>query len=264
MKIAIIGAGSIGRRHARNAVALGCDVVAYDTQPLPLFGMPAGATATVTWPDDADAYVIATPASDHAASLARVGTRPALVEKPLFGASPPACFVFDHPLVMVGYNLRFHPHVGRAAVGPYATAQFWCHVDVSTWPGSSYGDTLSECSHEIDLALWMLGPGQVTDATYDGATWEIRLRHDSGSTSSISLGNHPQTHHRGGCLTGGAHRHWWTIPPTVDQTYVEEMACLLRSIRSGRILAPACTLADGLRVLAVIAEARRSAQQDHG
>jgi len=255
MTLGIIGMGSIGTRHARNALALGCEVIGYDPYTRNCL---ADVPYVETWPE-ADAYVIATPAADHAASLARVGRKPVLIEKPLFGASPPSCFVSDHPLAMVGYNLRFHPHIGRAAVGPHASAQFWCHVDLSTWPGQSYGDTLSECSHEIDLALWMLGPGRVSDATCDGATWELRIGHDSGATSSISLGDHPQTHHRGGCLTVGAHRHWWTIPPTVDQTYIDEMACFLRSIQAGRMLPPACTLAEGLAVMAIIDQAREAA-----
>ncbi len=93
MKILVIGCGSIGRRHARNARALGADVALCDINELRMreFGEEIGASAYFTdfnaaaSLSAADAAVIATPSNFHIApahAVLRAGLD-VLIEKPL-------------------------------------------------------------------------------------------------------------------------------------------------------------------------------------
>ncbi len=159
MNVTIIGLGSIGMRHARNAEALGHSVTGFDgdgaVRPLPCAGSLEMAVK------HAEAVLICTPASTHAAvarQLLDAGYRgPLFCEKPL-ALSVEECAVFEawpHPTTMVGYNWRFNEEVQQLfALKPgYLRTILSCCTDMRSWPGRSYGDPLLECSHEIDLVL---------------------------------------------------------------------------------------------------------------
>jgi predicted dehydrogenase len=181
--VLVLGAGSIGRRHARNLAAAGASVAVAD--PVATDGV------TIAW-DDADpaafaGVVVASPTVHHldqAQAAIASGTR-ALVEKPLAttaAAATPLQAANDR--VRVGFNLRFHEpvrrlmdlvHEGRA--GRVLSARLWFGHDLTAWrPGTDYrksysaqaalgGGVLLDAIHELDLAVWLLGP----DLSVEGA-----------------------------------------------------------------------------------------------
>lgn len=184
--VLVLGAGSIGRRHARNLVAAGATVHVAD----PVAAEAPVGTRPVAW-DDADpsAYpgvVVASPTVchlDQTAHAVDVGAR-VLVEKPLALTRAEAASLRDrNDRVRVGFNLRFHApvrrlvevvHAGR--LGTVRAARLWFGYHLPSWrPGTDYrrsysaradlgGGVLLDAIHELDLAVWLLGPDLVVDA----------------------------------------------------------------------------------------------------
>lgn len=194
-RVLITGRGSIARRHVQHlrvlqpeaavaVVAAGpVDAAAFQgCEVLPDFG------AGLAWRPDA--VVIASVSSRHAAELAACLEQglPCLAEKPLAigrgeldrlrraaeGSSVP---------VQVGCNLRHLPALQRlrrllaeAAIGRLMRAQLEVGQDLRQWrPGRDLGTSYSahgdegggvvfDLVHEIDMALWLLGPLRVKAA----------------------------------------------------------------------------------------------------
>lgn len=281
MKVLVIGAGSMGQRHIGNAIHLGHEVTVFDPPAAkadrigPDVRIAPNIVDGVDW---AQAVVIASPARLHAEHLSAVGVKPTLVEKPavLDGATLPA---IEAP-VTVGYNMRYLQPVQRlkmalATMGtPYfATIHIFC--DMSTWPGSSYADTLNECSHEIDLALHLLGPARVQAAhSPDGRHWSIGLLHDSGCYTTILMSSDSQFYKRGGTITtdrdtltwrwkantptgefawhtgSGSMQHLWNSP--VERSYLTELSRFLKAAAYGQLDPLGCTLDEGLAVAGIV------------
>ena len=184
MRVAIIGLGSIGQRHARNVQALGHTVLPFDVDQ-------TRGQHLAYLPNALDAAMICTPVATHAQvarDLLSIGFQRALfVEKPL-APSVADCAVFEtwpHPNVMVGYNWRWNEDYWAldqvAEEHPAAVRVYRCLTNMAHWPGQHYGDPLLECSHEIDLALKWLGETAVVDAadvTEDGALIRLRVGRD--------------------------------------------------------------------------------------
>lgn len=186
MRIAVIGLGSIGRRHAAIALALGHELTVYD--PDPAVAPPAGALAAADVSEclqAADAAIVASPSSVHVAH-ARAAIEfgvPVLVEKPLAlhaaHAAELDCLARSRGVMLsVAMNLREHPSVqalsalvAEGAVGSVLRASAWCGSWLPGWrAGSDYrasysarselggGVLLDVAVHEIDYLLRMLGP----------------------------------------------------------------------------------------------------------
>ena len=185
----MVGLGSIGRRHARNAVSLGAEVAALRTgRAHP--GVPALDVA-VTELSDVDAAVamhptlaiIANPTHLHCeyATAFAAGGVPVLIEKPLshtldgLGALEAA---LESAAVrgFVGYMMRFDPGIAAlkrlidaGEIGPVRTASVEWSTYLPAWhPWEDYkesyaaradmgGGVVLTCSHEIDLALYLFG-----------------------------------------------------------------------------------------------------------
>jgi predicted dehydrogenase len=113
--------------------------------------------------------VIATPAGQHLDDLARVVSlgRHVFVEKPicLIGEAEKTRMVLQYAhekslIVVVGYNLRFHPRVmavkNQIAVGAFKP--MWGSFLLRQKPTRPLAHFLEEwASHEIDLAMHLLG-----------------------------------------------------------------------------------------------------------
>lgn len=269
MKVLVIGCGSIGSRHARNLRQLGAEVGIYDTAFAARSFAPSVVGPTFTALEDAmgwaEAIVVASPAQCHVEHLAHgIGRKlPTFVEKPLALTADKtlrdvvALATLIRVPVQVGYNLRFQ----RAAIALRGTRPqrglLMLHCDRRTWPGTAYGPMLAECSHEIDLALWLGAPPVVTAATL------------TAHRAEIALG--------GGFLEGGwdivlddaasqYSRSWnvddrgvtFTAPELLGEAmYLDEMRHFL-DVAAG-IATPRCTLQDGLAVLEIMDQARRIA-----
>ncbi len=190
--VLVVGAGSIGARHARNLRARGAEVVVVDADD-----ERAAATATAVGcrsmplppleEADFEAIVIATPTNLHAEQTraALEGGARLLVEKPLGCTEAEVADLAAHrDRVMVGFNLRFHEPVRRVvelarsgAVGPVESVRLWFGSWLPDWrPQVDYrstysanaaqgGGVLLDAIHELDVLAWLAGePGSLSIA----------------------------------------------------------------------------------------------------
>jgi predicted dehydrogenase len=191
MKIGVVGYGSIGQRHAANALKLSHDVLVYD----PLLRRDVGLERLIY--DMCDAVVIATPSPYHEGPLRACIERGkhALIEKPIstsIGMLPALLKAAEEKklVIMMGNNLRFHPCI--AEVKRSVSTTLWAHficATTTTKPGIlGDGVILNTGSHEVDLALYLFGPASVVAATtaYDTSA-DFVLQHESGVRSSFHL-----------------------------------------------------------------------------
>lgn len=190
LRIGIVGLGSIGRRHARHLVELGCELVALRTFRGALADTPAELRLVHEVHDfeafvraAPDAALVANPTALHGSTLASLLPLkiPVFVEKPLVAhpAELPVLGEADRRRILVGFCLRFHPmvrairsfvaagrlgrvHGARLTFGsflpawhPYADhrTEYMARRDLG-------GGVLRTASHEIDLLQHWLGPVQ--------------------------------------------------------------------------------------------------------
>lgn len=199
--IGVIGLGSIGMRHANNLTAMGHKVFGYDPETDKKYQYLGSLPHMI---NEADALVIASPTNSHLAHIIRgnENKRPMFVEKPI------ADRAFDinlNHVLMVGYNLRFRGAVKKALewikageIGQPLCANFVCAQYNDKAQYLSDGVTLN-WSHEIDLALYMLGPARLvqsylrftqpqgigTHVSDDIA--DLVLLHDNGCHTTVHL-----------------------------------------------------------------------------
>lgn len=195
MKYLVVGAGSIGRRHAKNLRRLGIDaLVVCDPDAERAHSLAAEVDATGHIDLDAalaehpQVALIASPNHlhiEHALRCARSGAH-LFIEKPLAASLEGVAELRDEVRarglhVMVGCNLRFdevYRHVRQAldegALGRVHSAHLHFGYDLAAWrPGVDYrrvysahrdqgGGILLDAIHEIDLALsWFGAPRRV-------------------------------------------------------------------------------------------------------
>ena len=182
LTLGIVGCGSIGARHARNAKALGVEhllIADKDFERARALaselgcmaeGIAYGTSTGRCYADGAGAVMVATPAHTHAVVAKELQTNgyrgPLFVEKPL-AASVDECAVFTAwpNIIQVGYNWRFNQDVLAFIAAHPLDRLAWgylrCDTDIRRWPGANYGAPLLECSHEIDL-LYVVAPISVT------------------------------------------------------------------------------------------------------
>lgn len=175
MRALVVGYGSIGARHARLLVELGCHTAVVSRRevdfPVAYLGL-AEALAT----EHPDYVVIANATNQHHNTLSALSllgyTGIVLVEKPLFSnwqeISPqPTRKVF------VAYNLRFHPIIQRLKTllegEKILSVQAYAGQYLPDWrPASDYrtsysasaeqgGGVIRDLSHELDYLTWLLG-----------------------------------------------------------------------------------------------------------
>lgn len=295
MRILVVGFGSVGRKHAANAKVLGHDVFVYDvgkTETEVRAVLPSVSFVNKITDLGVDASVVAVPADRRRDAFASpFGAVPVLVEKPLAldletALTPSVVQASKAVVLRVGYNLRFHPayryvlesvpHLGRIA-----TATFFVHCDKSKWPGSRYESMLFEASHEIDLALWMLGPAVVKGVVKQSDDcWTLLLQHESGASSSVVLdGIHKCGYRRGASIVGenGASTVTWNGPEqkwawcairtgeklvsgrtSPEDTYLEEMREFLELVKRGIVddAGVGSTFAEAAAVVSICQEAK--------
>lgn len=259
--------GSIGRRHAKNAIALGHDVQWNDANSETRFEHERAEWSSVR-SMDADAILICTPASTHAdvarALLGWGWDGPLFVEKPL-ALSVAECEVFrtwPNVVQMCGYNWRFNIEakafweMNRDA---YDIA-LYCATEMKSWPGRDYAAPLFECSHEIDLALWWLG-GDVATETQMFSDWaQAHFKASKGSqTAYVSVQwDDPDPRRRFIARHKDRPIPYLDLRPEwIDVSYVDELAHFLACVETNE---PTITpFADGIRVVSVCEDAMKAA-----
>lgn len=236
MRVAVLGLGSAGRRHAGHALGLGHEVVAWD----PVAPAPDGVRA-VDSPEAAiaaaDAVVVASPNVHHPTqALAAIAAgRPVLVEKPLALDAAGAAQVRDAAAAAgvvagVAMNLRFLPviaalrdAIAAGELGRVLHVRATFGFDLRLWrPGTDWrasysaradlgGGILLDAIHELDYVGWMLGPAtsvaaelaRVGDLGVDVEdTADLLVRHASGARSAIHLDFVAPAYDRGADVVG--------------------------------------------------------------
>jgi len=192
MRFVVLGAGSIGRRHLTNAVALGHTIAAVhdpDATKLADAGQLAGRHAVLTPSEDealrveADVVLVCSPTAAHVAQArAAVGRgRHVLIEKPvshtLDGVDAlVAAAAAARRIVLVGCNLHFLPSLqlvkrllGEGRIGTPLSARAHCGYYLPHWrPQTDYrrgyaarqatgGGIILDSIHEFDYLRWLLG-----------------------------------------------------------------------------------------------------------
>jgi predicted dehydrogenase len=223
MRLLVIGCGSIGMRHAENAVLLG-DVAVLDPDDNRRTQAKSREIQTFAELEDAlcwraDAVVIATPHDSHMQlAQAAIGRcRAILVEKP-FGMDiremdAVLADAKTQGTAMFGVcNMRYHPavgaltqHLGEVGEPIFARAHYGNFLP-DMRPGVDYrthyaadgalGGALLDGVHEIDLVQWLLGPASVrhADLVRSGALAiqsndyaALHLEHESHARSEIHI-----------------------------------------------------------------------------
>lgn len=197
MRFAVLGCGSIGRRHLRNLQTFKPeDLVAFDPVPAVRegvtaeFGIKCFAQLDDIWEQNPDVVLVTAPSGIHvelSLAAAQHGCH-LFIEKPLShtlnGVENLIQTIKAHGLIaMVGCNMRFHPGpstvkrlIDEGAVGDILAARVQTGSYLPEWrPGQDYresysssaqhgGGALLDCIHEVDLALWYFGPGHLAGA----------------------------------------------------------------------------------------------------
>jgi predicted dehydrogenase len=225
MKIAVLGGGSIGLRHAQNAAAMNCAVTVYDpdsaslarAKALGLEAQPCRSAALAA----ADAAIVASPSRFHmvdAIDSVEHGCH-VLIEKPMATSTSGMDTLLKTSdargvRVFVAQNLRVHPAVKRAVefiqqsrLGTLLWSRLIASSYLPSWrPGSDHranytsnprtGGAIFDYVHELDLAWHLLGRYEVQAciARSTGTlgisaedTADIVVRHDSGLISNIHV-----------------------------------------------------------------------------
>lgn len=219
MKLAIVGAGLIGRKRAAAAMAAGHQVVLVaDIDPARAAQLAGavGAESSADWRQaidgpDADAVVVATShASLSPVAVAAVDAgRHVLVEKPggrdlAEVEAIAAAAQRNRRVAKVGYNHRFHPAVMKARAlvdgGKLGPLMFMRgRYGHGGRPGyekewrfdkaaSGGGQLVDQGSHLIDLAHWFLGPISEVQAMLRTYFWEAGVEDNCFLTLSTQAG----------------------------------------------------------------------------
>ena len=194
MKIAVLGLGSIGLRHAKNLRKLGADVIGYDTDETKQREFQGKVVSRNFALEQCEAVLSATPTQQHWNDLrsASIHGKNIFVEKPIAHTINTP---FMSSQVYVGYMLRFHPCV-RFAADKIASGQIgkplWATFIVSQLNTKYTDSVVLNWSHEIDLALHLFGPAQVLCASVKteeevDVIADFVLEHITGVRSTIHM-----------------------------------------------------------------------------
>ena len=214
--IAVLGLGSIGRRHAGNLIALGCNVRGYDVDVARCraasddLGIATTEQLGQALGGGPDAVVIASPTSEHVKLAAAAAGRGLhlFVEKPLShdlnGVAELVREVERRELVsLVGCNLRWHPGLralkrllDEGRFGKVLAIRVEAGQYLPDWhPSEDYrfsysarrelgGGVILDFIHELDYARWLLGRVE-TVACLAGRVGSLDI--DTEDIASISL-----------------------------------------------------------------------------
>jgi len=216
LRALVVGLGSIGRRHARNWVALGLGPVAVcrqtsSHQPEPL-GIEAREFTDLdqALDDRPDVVLVTNPTSLHVQTACKAVLAGAhvFVEKPISHELQGVADLIKEAerrqkVLMVGYNLRFHQGLVRfrdlfkqGAVGKAVSTRAEAGEYLPDWhPWEDYrasyggradlgGGALLTFSHELDSLCWVLGaPSRVMAMAAHASSLEI----DTEDTAELIL-----------------------------------------------------------------------------
>lgn len=174
MKIAVIGMGSIGRRHYQNLTDMGHDAYGFDIEDT--FGF------------DFDAAVICTPTKRHidiAMEFLELDI-PTFIEKPLTDDLDELDIKTD-TINMVACNLRFTSALQSAKSIAESTGILNIHARVCSSNPSrgAYGHLALEDIHEFDYLSWLMGEIRYIDLVETDKSYEASIHFKSGKMATV-------------------------------------------------------------------------------
>ena len=296
VKVAVVGAGSIGQRHQRLLQELGHEVVVVSKSSKS--AKYKSLTDALTQ-ENFEYVVLASPTSQHFAELRVlieknfVGS--VLVEKPIFDRSEklkPNRF----KLLAVGYNLRFHPAIiwlqeTLPQLGAVSSVNFYVGQYLPTWrPDSDYrtsssaktdsgGGVLRDLSHELDLVQYIFGDwkkmtaigGKFSDLEIEtDDTFSILLQTDRCSAVSVQMNYSDRLRQRLITVNGNNgtiqidlvsnsatfNNSQKSFDVHPDSTYISQHNAVIHNQDLS-----ICSLADALKVVATIEAVEKSAKK---
>lgn len=290
LRVGLVGCGRIAERGYAPALAraegLGLTAVA---DPVPercgrmAPGTPSFRSAEeLLSADAADVVVLATPAASHLqdARLAAEAGIPVLVEKPPAPTVEEAAELAAlDPQPWIGFNRRFEPEVASLRDAARSSEALDLSLELRTRPGSwrAYevdDDLLLNLGpHLVDLALWISGEEAEPVAARldrDGAAIELRLgergsgRIDCGEGPyrerlEVRAGQAQVRYERGGLRDAAR-----TLLLRAESPLVPSLTAQLESIAraiGGAAEPDLATAVDGVRVMQILATARRLAER---
>lgn len=196
-RIAVVGLGSIGRRHIRTLSSVTPDIEIIGVRYQNRQNWPEESLVSMVVPNhleavsnQVDAAIICSPASRHAEDAVAYldAGLPVLIEKPLALSVEDTALLTQNlasrPPVLVGYTFRYSDGMhfitqwlSSGNAGRIIEAHFVARSFLPDWrPGQDYrytvsasselgGGVLLELSHEIDMAFAFLGPLTSLSAT---------------------------------------------------------------------------------------------------
>ncbi len=263
MRLAVVGCGSIGTRHLKNLRHLGYnDLVAVDPDSAARqrisgdLGINVLESLAALWEKAPDVVLVAGPTHHHV-DIAREAARRdchLFIEKPLSHSREGLTELLQAAaagdlITMVGCNMRFHwgpqtvKHLLSARViGAPLAARLQGGSYLPRWrPQQDYrqsysaspvwGGAVLDWIHEIDLALWYLGPARVLAAALLPATAiglstdglaEILLGHASGVLSSVHVNFIQRNTHRSCQIIGETGTLTWSLTDRKVLVYGED------------------------------------------
>jgi predicted dehydrogenase len=296
VKVAVVGAGSIGQRHQRLIQELGheVDVISKSSKSAKYKSL-SDALAQ----ENFEYVVLASQTSQHFADLSVlieknfVGS--VLVEKPIFDRSEklePNRF----KLLAVGYNLRFHPAIiwlqeTLPQLGAISSANLYVGQYLPNWrPDSDYrnsssaktesgGGVLRDLSHELDLVQYIFGDwnkltaigGKFSDLEIQtDDTFSILMQTDQCSAVSVQMNYSDRLRQRLITVNGNNgtiqidlvsnsatfNNSQKSFDVQPDSTYVSQHNAVIHNQDLS-----ICSLADALKVVATIEAVEKSAKK---
>lgn len=176
MKVAVVGYGSIGKRHARILAALGHQVHIVSRQPLSEPRVHSTVSDLLIAEPTCGYVVVANPTASHHAVVVELADRDfrgqVLIEKPMWDQERPYP-QNSFASCLVGYNLRLHPvlrALRQALVSESViSVSLYAGMYLPEWrPERDYrlsysvareagGGVLRDLSHELDYCRWLFG-----------------------------------------------------------------------------------------------------------
>lgn len=226
-RVLVVGAGSVGRRHARNLQTLGAEVHVVRARPelAPALsrelGVPVHASLAEGFDAKPEAVVVADRTDRHVATSLEAARRglPIYVEKPL-GASMDGVdelrrLVASRGVVVeIGCMMRFHPLLSsvkrlldEGSLGRAWSAQATVGQWLPDWRATSYEESTSaraergggvtlDLVHDVDYLVWWFGRVREVAAFLDKRSdldldvedvSNLLLRFESGVVASVHM-----------------------------------------------------------------------------
>jgi len=196
---AIIGYGSIGRRHAANLAGLRprARIVKVDPARVPGVDFQDLAQCLAVYPSLAGA-LICSPHGEHLDALdtlTAVGI-PVYLEKPVCSTAQYGNYKTYQRVsqisrrgVVVGMGFQYRYHAIAESLqelrDEIKQLDFVARDDLVTRYGPTVAETMG--SHSIDLALWLLGPAYAVKLTSNGLTLTGHILHATGKVSNYDI-----------------------------------------------------------------------------